>query len=69
MTYAIATSKDGGSVEVLLRDYGIADLIPLERVVDRQTFRWGAADEVQLQGTRGAVVDPTRLPGAHRAGS
>jgi len=35
VTYAIATSKDGGSVEVLLRDYGIADLIPLELVVDR----------------------------------
>jgi len=35
VAYAIATSKDGGSVEVLLRDYGIADLIPIDRVVDR----------------------------------
>jgi phosphoglycolate phosphatase-like HAD superfamily hydrolase len=35
VTYAIATSKDGGSVEVLLRDYGIADLVPLDLVVDR----------------------------------
>jgi len=36
VTYAIATAKDGGSVEVLLRDYGIADLIPVDLVVDRE---------------------------------
>jgi len=33
--YAIATAKDGGSVKVLLRDYGIADLIPTELIEDR----------------------------------
>jgi phosphoglycolate phosphatase-like HAD superfamily hydrolase len=34
VTYAIATAKDGASVEILLRDYGIDDLIPVDLVVD-----------------------------------
>jgi phosphoglycolate phosphatase-like HAD superfamily hydrolase len=44
--YAIATSKDSGSVEALLRDYGIDDLIPLDRVVDR---RAGPRKSVHLE--------------------
>ena len=49
VTYAIATSKDGVSVEVLLRDYGIADLIPPERVVDRSA---GPRKSVHLERLR-----------------
>ena len=36
-TLAIATAKDRSSVERLLRSYGIADLFPAERVLDKET--------------------------------
>jgi phosphoglycolate phosphatase-like HAD superfamily hydrolase len=49
VTYAIATSKDVGSVEVLLDDYGVADLIPLDRVVDRAA---GPRKSVHLERLR-----------------
>jgi phosphoglycolate phosphatase-like HAD superfamily hydrolase len=35
--YAIATSKDRRSVEIMLHDYGIADLFPADRVFDKET--------------------------------
>jgi phosphoglycolate phosphatase-like HAD superfamily hydrolase len=37
--YAIATSKDRRSVEILLERYGIADLFPRDRILDKQTGR------------------------------
>jgi phosphoglycolate phosphatase-like HAD superfamily hydrolase len=37
VTLAIATSKDRRSVDALLRLYGIADLFPPERVLDKDT--------------------------------
>jgi phosphoglycolate phosphatase-like HAD superfamily hydrolase len=59
VTYAIATAKDGRSVEILLRDYGIDDLIPPDRVVDRGAGPRKSAHLERLRGQLG--LDPGEM--------
>jgi phosphoglycolate phosphatase-like HAD superfamily hydrolase len=49
VTYAIATSKDRRSVEALMQAYGIADLVPAERILDKET---GTRKSVHLSRLR-----------------
>ena len=56
---AIATSKDAGSVHALLGDYGIADLFPAERVLDKETGVSKRAHLTRLLGDLG--VAPAEL--------
>jgi phosphoglycolate phosphatase-like HAD superfamily hydrolase len=49
---AIATSKDRRSVALLLRDYGLADLFPDERVLDKEV---GVSKTAHLQRLRGVL--------------
>lgn len=44
--YAIATAKDAASVADLLADYGVADLFPAERVIDKEA---GASKTAHLR--------------------
>jgi len=50
---AIATAKDRASVLALLRSYGIDDLIPAERLLDKETGVNKAAHLEHLQGRLG----------------
>jgi phosphoglycolate phosphatase-like HAD superfamily hydrolase len=43
VSYALATAKDRGSVESLLREYGIAELFLPERIMDKEAGTWKAA--------------------------
>ena len=48
-TLAIATAKDRRSVGMLLRDYGIADIFPEERILDKEA---GVSKVAHLQHVR-----------------
>ena len=49
VSYAIATSKDRRSVEAMLADYGVADLFPAERILDKQAGRHKSAHLERLR--------------------
>ncbi len=46
---AIATAKDARSVGVLLEDYGVADLFPADRILDKET---GVSKRAHLEALR-----------------
>lgn len=50
---ALATAKDRGSVEKLLARYGVADLFPAERVLDKETGPSKTAHLEMLQARTG----------------
>jgi phosphoglycolate phosphatase-like HAD superfamily hydrolase len=54
---AIATAKDGGTVDALMRDYGIDALFPAERVLDKDTGVHKDAHLRQLHETLGVAFD------------
>ncbi len=53
----IATAKDRRSVEMLLQEYGIADLFPADRVLDKETGVHKDAHLTALRDTFGVPVD------------
>jgi len=54
---AIATSKDAGTVDALMRDYGIEALFPAERVLDKETGVHKDAHLRQLHETLGVAYE------------
>ena len=54
---AIATAKDLASVERLLEDYGIRDLFPPDRVLDKETGRSKRAHLEELQRRTAVAFD------------
>ena len=51
--YAIASAKDRASVGILLAHYGVADLFPPERIVDKEAGVTKDAHIARLAGLRG----------------
>jgi phosphoglycolate phosphatase-like HAD superfamily hydrolase len=54
-TYALATAKDGASVRILLREYGLADLFPESRVMDKEA---GAEKSAHLRSLHERLAVP-----------
>jgi phosphoglycolate phosphatase-like HAD superfamily hydrolase len=54
---ALATAKDRRSIDILLRHYGLAELLPAERVLDKEMGRSKRAHLTALQARTGVAFE------------